>query len=300
VRDPSGRPGTALLLGTLARAARSAGAQAYLVGGAARDLLLKRVPVDVDVAVEGPANAVGKVVEALCGGAEWTCEARHGWSGTATLRGPAGERVDLAATREETYPYPGALPLVTVGVPVDRDLARRDFTVHAMAVPLDDEGTLGKILDPFGGAEDLVARTLRLLHGASLCDDPTRAFRAARYAARLGFGLDAGFGDAMRRAVECGAFARISGDRLRRALGELLSEQNRDVAIGILGRLGIPAAVVEGWTVPAVVLAEARGTAGPDDLWRSLLAPAPPELRGRIATRLNFSRALRRATGCPR
>ena len=299
MRDPSGRPGTALL-GTLARAARSAGAQAYLVGGAARDLLLKRVPVDVDVAVEGPANAVGKVVEALCGGAEWTCEARHGWSGTATLRGPAGDRVDLAATREETYPYPGALPLVTVGVPVERDLARRDFTVHAMAFPLDDEGVRGEVLDPFGGRNDLAARILRLLHEASLCDDPTRALRAARYAARLGFGLDAGFGEAMRRAVEGGAFARISGDRLRRALGELLSEENRDVAIGILGSLGVPAAVVEGWTVPDGALGGLGGTTTPGESWRSLLAPAPPELRQRIATRLSFSRALRRAAGCPR
>ena len=109
--------------------------------------------------------------------------------------------------------------------------------------------------------------------------------------------VDDGFGAAMSRAVSSGAFTRISGDRLRRAFLEVLSEENRDVAIELLERLAVPSAVVEGWEIGAAAARSLAGGAGPDDAWRRLLAPAAPGLRERIATRLNFSRALRRITG---
>lgn len=293
------RPDTTVMA-EVAREARGAGATAYLVGGAVRDFILRRSPVDLDVAVEGPARASASVVSALAARPGWACEARHERFGTATLRGPDGNRVDLAATRQETYPQPGALPVVTTGVPIGWDLARRDFTIHAMAFRLGDDGGLEDLLDPLGGRRDVGLRVIRLLSAGSLADDPTRAFRAAKYAARLGFDLDAGFGEAMRRGVASGGFSRISGDRLRSSLGDLLSEENRVVAMEILGRLGVPGAVVEGWSVSGEALGTLGAATGPADAWERLLAPVPADLRGRIAARLNFSRALRRATGCPR
>ncbi len=293
----SGLPST--LLGELAGAGRAAGAAAYLVGGAVRDAILGRPPLDLDVAVEGPAGALSALVAVLAQRA-WTCEVRHDRFGTATLRPPSGERFDLAVTREEAYPHPGALPVVTPGVPIGRDLARRDFAIHAMALRLGDGGAEPPPVDPFGGAEDLRLRRIRLLHDGSLADDPTRAFRAARYAARLGFELDPGFHAAMQRSVEAGAFSRISGDRLRRALQEVLSEENRAVALEILGRLAVPSAVVTGWVVDAETLRDVAGAPGPAAAWPALLGRVPPALRERVATRLSFSRALRRDTGCRR
>lgn len=292
------------LFGPLVRAARTAGREAYLVGGAVRDLLLRRPPVDVDVAIEGPVSAAAGFTSALCAETGWSVEARHDRFGTATLHGPDGRRVDVAATREEHYPDPGALPVVRAGVPIARDLARRDFTVHAMAYRLSGPGLDAILLDPFGGERDLERQNLRLLHEGSLADDPTRAFRAVRYAARLGFGLDPGFAAALRLGVESGAFQRISGDRLRRALQEVLSEENRGVAVELLGRLGVLDVVVEGWGAslsnawdhPAVSAAVSAA----DEAWARLLAPADPALRARVASRLNFSRALRRVAGCPR
>lgn len=280
----------------LAREAGRAGSVPYLVGGAVRDVLLGREPIDHDVALEGAVRAAAALVSALEAGG-WTCEVRHSRFGTARLRTPEGERFDLAVTREETYPHPGALPVVSAGVPIGTDLARRDFTIHALALRLEPGNDEGALLDPFGGEADLARRRIRLLHEGSLADDPTRAFRAARYAARLGFDLDPGFRAAMQRGVESGAFARISGDRLRRALQEVLAEENRAVAMEHLVSLGVPGALVEGWDVSREVFVSLGGAPGAEEAWAALLGPVPPGLRDRIATRLTFSRALRRATG---
>jgi tRNA nucleotidyltransferase (CCA-adding enzyme) len=288
------------LLGALARRARPAGAKAYLVGGAVRDAALGCAPVDLDVALEGPSSAVEELSRGLWKDG-FVCEARHARFGTATLRAPSGTRVDLATTREETYPAPGALPVVRYGASIDRDLARRDFSIHAMAFALGPDGPEGEAIDPFDGAGDLALRRIRLLHDRSLSDDPTRVLRAARYAARLGFSLDAGLDAAMPHAVSSGAFGTISGDRLRRALEEVLSEENRHVALDLLLRLGVPAAIVPGWDGahfprPGAVTT----TSSVPELWRYLLAPAPEALRAQVARRLAFSHALRAAAGCGR
>ena len=82
---------------------------------------------------------------------------------------------------------------------IDDDLGRRDFTMHAMARRVGRRGPIGRVLDPFGGRADLEAKKIRLLHAKSLVDDPTRAYRAVKYAARLGFTWDAEFEKALRR-----------------------------------------------------------------------------------------------------
>lgn len=289
----------AAALGALAAEVRFAGGRAWIVGGAVRDGLLGRPPLDFDVAVEGERGTVGRAARAL-GAGGWVAEAVHDRFDTATVRGPHGLKADLAATRSERYPEPGQLPVVTPGVSIEEDLGRRDFPIHAMAVPLGTDGPGAFLLDPWGGEGDLRRRVIRLLHGRSLADDPTRVFRAARYAARLGFDLDAGFPDALATAAESGCFARISGDRLRRALAEVLAEENRAVALSILARLGVPSLVVEGWEIAAGTIASLEPPGRPDESWGTLLAREPGEMRERIAGRLSFSRALRRAAGVPR
>lgn len=288
------------ILEPIAAAAGRAGARAWLVGGAVRDLLLGRDSLDVDVALEGGASAADATVAALSAMDGWRCRSRHAAFGTATLEAPDGTRVDLAVTREETYARPGALPAVAPGAPIARDLWRRDFTIHAMALRLEGGVRVEGLLDPFGGQEDLALRRIRLLHEDSLSDDPTRAIRAARYAARLGFALDDGFEHAMRRAVRAGAFATISGDRLRRALEEVLEEENRCVAVALLESLSVPSAVLDGWSLAGARLSAAGRSPGGAGAWAELLAPASPAVRDAVVARLNFSRALRRAVGCPR
>ncbi len=180
------------LLGLLSAAA--ADCRVALVGGAVRDLLLHRVHndpwrglPDLDLVVEGRASAfVGRLAQLLP--AEALRAAReHGAFGTVELEVViAGQPVllDVASARAETYPVPAENPRVTLGGLAD-DLARRDFSINAMALDL----ASGELLDPHGGQLDLQQRRLRLLHAASIRDDPTRLVRGARYAARLGFSL---------------------------------------------------------------------------------------------------------------
>ncbi len=154
------------------------GKPVYLVGGAVRDLLLGHGRTDIDLVVEGEAAALaarlgGEVVE-------------HERFATAKVRLDSHE-IDIATARAESYPYPGALPEVEPTAGIAADLARRDFTINAMAIPLRRDPEL---IDPHRGREDLEAGLLRVLHARSFEDDPTRALRAARYAARLDLELE--------------------------------------------------------------------------------------------------------------
>ena len=240
----------------------------YVVGGAVRDVLLGRTGLtDVDVAVEGDAAAVARAVaRALAPGARVTA---HAAFGTAVVRA-AGLRVDVAATRSETYPRPGALPVVAPAG-IDADLRRRDFTVNAMAASVAD----GRLLDPVGGRADLEAGLVRVLHAGSFEDDPTRALRAARYAARLGFSLEAETAALARACAGSGAVGRLSGARLRAELVLLLGEEAAPAAVGILDDLGLAAAVhpgLDAGTAARELLAAAEAV-------RAAAAPRAPRWR---------------------
>ncbi|MCP9775766.1 CCA tRNA nucleotidyltransferase [Cyanobium sp. WAJ14-Wanaka] len=182
------------LIGLLTEAA--AGMHLALVGGAVRDLLLHRLHndpwrglPDLDLVVEGSApELVRQLASSLAAGAGVLKASReHGAYGTVELElEVAGQLLllDVATARREIYPQLAENPQVSFGCLAD-DLARRDFTINAIALDL----TSSALLDPHGGQADLQARQLRFLHGGSLADDPTRLVRAARYGARLGFEL---------------------------------------------------------------------------------------------------------------
>jgi tRNA nucleotidyltransferase (CCA-adding enzyme) len=189
-------------------------APAWLVGGAVRDLMLGAASVDLDVAIEGDALAVAREVAARLGGEA----VEHERFGTATVRAE-GLVVDLAATRRETYAAPGALPAVEPA-PLDEDLARRDFTVNAMAAALPS----GELRDPHGGRGDLDTGLIRVLHPGSFIDDPTRLLRAVRYETRLGFRMDPDTERLAREAIAADAPSTVSGPRIRDELLDLLGE----------------------------------------------------------------------------
>src|SRR5262249_48347946 len=159
---------------------------------------------------------------------------------TATLELEDGRRLDVAATRRERYGRSGALPDVTPGVPIEEDLARRDFSIGAMALTIVRRP---RLLDPLGGRDDLRRGLVRILHARSFVDDPTRVFRAVPYAARLGFRLEPSTRRALVAAVAGGALDRISADRLRREIRLILEEPEHGRAIASLQRLGVAAAV---------------------------------------------------------
>ncbi|HEY3349074.1 MAG TPA: hypothetical protein VGM13_04810 [Thermoanaerobaculia bacterium] len=288
----------------------------WLVGGALRDLLLGRPTKDVDLAVEAGAASALELAQRLAALPGWSLKARHERFGTATLEAPGGLRVDLAATRREEYAAPASLPVVTGTATIDDDLGRRDFTIHAMARRIGKRGLVGATLDPFGGKRDLEGKSLRLLHPKSLVDDPTRAYRAVKYAVRLGFAWDAEFGKALKAARKADAFGRLSGDRMRRGIEEIFLEGKWDEAAAHASNLLLFGDVVPGWPGPSHLSKKSSdadaaassllgdlSTAGvrpkAEEIWRRLLEPLPGPERAAAAARLNFSRALRRAAGVP-
>jgi tRNA nucleotidyltransferase (CCA-adding enzyme) len=225
-----GGPGDPLAAVWEAARAAADGVPVYAVGGPVRDLLRGEPSRDADLAVEGDAVAVAERLADRLGGGRVTV---HRAFGTAVVHA-GGVRIDLAATRRERYPRPAALPVVEPAG-IDADLARRDFTVNALAAAVAGPRR-GELLDPFGGRADLSAGVIRVLHPVSFRDDPTRLFRAVRYAARLGFALERETEAAAREAIAAGLVGELSGARLRAEIAALLAEPGETAAAAL--RLG--------------------------------------------------------------
>src|SRR5215218_8215091 len=223
----------------------------YLVGGAVRDLLLGRPRADVDLVVEADAAALA----ARLGGAE----KEHERFGTVKVE-VAGHELDIATARTETYPEPGALPVVAPAGSIEADLRRRDFSVNAMAIPLAGEP---RVIDPHGGRDDLAEGLLRVLHPRSFVDDPTRAIRAARYGSRFGFSLEPETFELLRRAdlATVSADRRQGGIELMRSVEELLRDPHW---AGFVPR-------------EQALIAAALGPEGAEGVLASMPAPRPGE-----------------------
>jgi tRNA nucleotidyltransferase (CCA-adding enzyme) len=255
-------------------------APAWLVGGAVRDLLLGESSVDLDVAIEGDARAVARQVAERLGGEA----VEHERFGTATVRAD-GLAVDLASARRETYAQPGALPVVESAA-LDEDLARRDFTINAMAAALAGD-RLGELRDPSGGRADLDAGVIRILHPGSFVDDPTRLLRAVRYESRFGFRMDGESERLAREAVAADAPATVSGPRIRDELLDLLGEPAVMASVARMRELGLDRALspLLGDARPEDVAAAADAAERIGGQRRyaalaALVAPAPDELAG--------------------
>ena len=205
---------------------------AHLVGGAIRDLLLGQDPVDLDVVVEGDALDAARTAADRLGGAAVT----HERFGTATVSAP-GLAFDLVTARSERYVAPGALPDVAPAS-LDADLARRDFTVNALAMALDGPAP-GAVRGVPHALDDLDQRRLRVLHDASFSDDPTRLLRLVRYAARLRFGVEPHTHDLAVRAIHAGAPATVSRSRIGDELMLLLREPTAPEALERARALGL-------------------------------------------------------------
>jgi tRNA nucleotidyltransferase (CCA-adding enzyme) len=196
----------------------------YLIGGVVRDLMLGRERSDLDVVVEGDAEALARRLGGDAIGYQRFATAK------VTLE---GLEFDLARARAESYARPGALPDVRSAT-LHEDLARRDFSINAMAIPLHAEPNL---IDPHGGRADLDSGAIRVLHERSFIEDPTRALRAARYSARFSFTVDPGT-ERLARETD---LSTVSEDRIEAELLKLAAEPRARAGFGQLDAWGIVA-----------------------------------------------------------
>lgn len=239
------------LLKQASQEAEKRGWHLYLVGGAVRDLLLaqgvageenltvfadnkqKLLIQDIDLVVDGfhRATDVGAGVELAKALQQFYPEARleiHGAFQTAALlwhNDPNLDSlwVDIATARTEFYPYPAANPEVEASS-IRQDLYRRDFTINALAMRLTSPRA-GELLDFFGGLLDLQAKVIRVLHANSFIEDPTRIYRAVRFAVRLGFAIDERSQDYIRYAISSGIYDLQGENKVRPALSTRLRSE---------------------------------------------------------------------------
>jgi tRNA nucleotidyltransferase (CCA-adding enzyme) len=198
-----------------------------------RDLLLGIENLDMDLVVEGDgiafARKLGEVLHARI--------KVHERFGTAILVLPDRFKLDVATARTEYYEYPTALPTVEESS-IKKDLHRRDFTINALAVRLNGR-SFGDVLDFYGGQRDLNDKVIRVLHGLSFVEDPTRVFRAIRFETRFGFHLGKDTTALIAGAVRMNLFHRLSGHRLLEELKLLLGEREPKEALKRLAEMNL-------------------------------------------------------------
>ncbi|AFZ17738.1 CBS domain-containing protein [Allocoleopsis franciscana] len=250
------------LLSQAAQEAQSRGWNLYLVGGAIRDLLLadasqKLLLKDIDLVVDGfhrsadtgAGVTLAQSLQKLYPNVRLDV---HGAFQTAALlwhNDPVLDSlwVDIATARTEFYPYPAANPEVEASS-IRQDLYRRDFTINALAVRLTTSrsGEL-PLLDFFGGLLDLRSRQIRVLHANSFIEDPTRIYRAVRFAVRLGFEIEPQTEAYIRYAMESGVYERSLSQndkapalqtRLKAELKHILQAPYWNRALQLLASLG--------------------------------------------------------------
>ncbi|MGB3769328.1 MAG: CBS domain-containing protein [Phormidesmis sp.] len=248
----------------MATVAQENGWSLYLVGGAVRDLLLEFVPnfeggpqalTDIDLVVDGANSRAGvALAQTLQAQYPQVSVQIHDQFQTAALAWPATQlapamQFDIATARTEFYPYPAANPEVEASA-IQQDLYRRDFTINAMAMRLNpglDSLPVGHLLDFFSGWIDLQRHQVRVLHSNSFIEDPTRIFRAVRFAVRLKFSIEAQTERFIQTAISSGIYSRMRASpnktpalqsRLKAELKYLLQADSWEPSLQEIDRLG--------------------------------------------------------------
>jgi len=198
---------------------RAKGVTLFLTGGAVRDLTCGVVVRDLDFSTQGNPLKLKKELEK----AGATVEGHHDATETVYLRFAGGVRVELAATRTETYPKPGKP--VYGPASILEDLRRRDFTVNAMAISL-NEGSYGLLMDPLNGMADLELRQLSLVNNYGFIEDPVRMIRATRLTTRMGWTMEERTAKRYENAKAEGCMEALSAFARGYELEEILHEED--------------------------------------------------------------------------
>lgn len=253
------------LLQQLTAAAQQRGWNLYLVGGGVRDILLTKdeeslLLQDIDLVVDGFHRAaderagveLASTIEAMYPQVRLSVHGEFQTAALAWHKDPVlgNLLIDIATARTEFYPYPAANPQVEASS-IRQDLYRRDFTINALAVRLTSPkkgefSRKGDLLDFFGGLLDLESRLIRVLHPNSFIEDPTRIYRAVRFAVRLGFRIEPQTEDYIHYAIKSGVYEHLRLDnrplpalttRLRAELKYILQANYWKPALKLLSNL---------------------------------------------------------------
>jgi tRNA nucleotidyltransferase/poly(A) polymerase len=200
-------------------AAREAGIILFLTGDAVRDLTSGHGVRELEVSVHGNALKLKKSIEKL-GGVVW---GESESSRTLYLCFPGTVRVDLVTTHR--LDYAKISKPVFHPASIQEDLRRRDFTVNAMAISL-NEGSFGLLMDPLNGAADIESRTLRLVSNYGFLEEPSLLIRATRYIARLGWELDPKTQTRYENAKNEGVIEQMSQEAKSRELEQIGHEED--------------------------------------------------------------------------
>ena len=224
-------PETLPLLRALSEFFAGRSVTAYLVGGSIRDALLGRRPVDVDVAVSGDAAALGRELAAATGGSFISMNEAHAAARVALPEAWSGQGGPSARVMVD---------LISYGQDIALNLARRDFTIDAMALSLDaalSESPAEGLIDPLGGLADLEAAALRPASERAFRDDPARLLRGARLSAQLGFSLDDDAVRLIRRDAHL--LTTVSPERLRDEFLKTIAEPEASRHLRLMDDLGL-------------------------------------------------------------
>lgn len=227
-----------------------AGRRLYLVGGIVRDLLvepaLETDDPDFDFTTDAPPaeikRIVGPISESL-----WTQGERFGTIGAVHQ----GRRYEITTHRAESYDAASRKPRVNYGTDLRADLARRDFSINAIAIEV--TATTPEIIDPYDGRADLLARRLRtpIAPAESFSDDPLRMLRAARFIARFALTADPDVTEAVQTMRD--RLAVVSVERIRDEFTKLLCLPDPSAGLQFLADTGLLDLIVPGLTAPSTV-----------------------------------------------
>lgn len=278
----------ALSLGQRALVARlgetwaAAGEELFLVGGVVRDAVLGRpLPGDLDLATSAMPPRSESLAQRAGAASIYLIGQEYGTVGAVFGDGPERTIVEITTYRAEEYPDETRFPHVRHGVDLSDDLARRDFTINAIAVA----PRSGELVDPFGGEADIALATIRAVGDPDerFQEDPLRLLRAARFVAQLGFRLDPTTEEAIARQAP--SLGRISRERILAELTKLLTGEFADHGLEALRRTGLlQVALPELIPLAAEAHRAARPAVREKDLWDHTLrvvaqAPARPTVR---------------------
>lgn len=272
-------PAQADVVRRLARVFAEAGEELYLVGGVVRDILLGQpVPgYDLDFATSAVPAVTQHLGAAAGADAVYLVGEKFGTVGLVFGEGPAAIQVEITTYRREHYPDETRFPEVALGGTLLEDLARRDFTVNAIAA----SALAGELVDPFAGEADLAGGILRAVGNAEerFAEDPLRLLRAARFVAQLGFLIEPATRAAMIRSAP--SLGRISQERTYAELTRLLTSPYAAHGLETLRETGLLAVALPE-LVPLAGEAEAGRRGGrlrEKDVWehtKRVVEQAPP------------------------
>jgi tRNA nucleotidyltransferase (CCA-adding enzyme) len=249
--------GTAIaeLIAAIGHEAQQKGLHLYMVGGVVRDLLLQRPNLDIDFVVESSAIDFAAALQGRFGGethsfepfgtAKWLLETQVAARLGADVEA-LPHHIDFATARNEFYEHPTALPTVYRGS-IKLDLQRRDFTINTLAIQLSPPAAEGRILDFYGGLNDLRDGLIRVLHSLSFVDDPTRILRAIRFERRLNFSIEPRTMQLIATALPM--LRRITGKRITNEIDLLLRENQPEYALLNLHERGVLEAIHPAFTL---------------------------------------------------